>query len=134
MNPPPARAHADVGIAIGGGADVAEATAPVVLLNGGLWKIPVVIDISRECMTLIRQNWTIISVPNTVALGAALVEGIGVGAVTVLNNGSAILATGNALRPLMADRVQWQSYSTARMARSRTSSVTDRRSHWDTWL
>jgi len=103
INDSPALAHADVGIAIGGGADVAEATAPVVLLNGGLWKVPVAIDISRECMALIRQNWTLISIPNTVALGLALVGALGAGAATVLSNGSAILGTGNALRPLMAD-------------------------------
>jgi cation transport ATPase len=66
-----------VGIAIGGGAEVAEATAPVALLNGGLRKVPVAIDISRECMALIRLIWTIISVPNTVALGLALDGGWG---------------------------------------------------------
>jgi Cu2+-exporting ATPase len=102
INDSPALAHADVGIAVSGGADVAEATAHVVLLNGGLWKIPLALDISHEAVRLIEQNWRIISVPNTVALGLAVLGTIGAGAATLLSNGSAILATANALRPLMA--------------------------------
>lgn len=91
-----ALAYADVGIAIGSGADVAEATARVELLNGGLLNVLVAIDISRECIALMRQNWMIISVPNTVALTRI---GRGGRAVTVVSNGSPILVTGNALRP-----------------------------------
>jgi Cu2+-exporting ATPase len=102
INDSPALARADVGIAVSGGADVAEATAQVVLLNGGLWKVPLALDISREALDLIHQNWKIISVPNTVALGLAVFGAIGTGAATLLSNGSAILATANALRPLMA--------------------------------
>lgn len=102
INDSPALAHADVGIAVSGGADVAEATAHVVLLNGGLWKVPLALDISREALHLIEQNWRIISVPNTVAMGLAVFGAIGAGAATLLSNGSAILATANALRPLMA--------------------------------
>jgi cation-transporting P-type ATPase C len=101
INDSPALAHADVGIAVSGGADVAEATAQVVLLNGGLWKVPLALDISRDALDLIQQNWKIISVPNTVALGLAVFGAIGAGAATLLSNGSAILATANALRPLM---------------------------------
>ena len=54
-----------------------EATALVVSLNGCLWKVPVAIDISRESMALIRHNWTLITVPKTVALGLALDGGWG---------------------------------------------------------
>lgn len=100
INDSPALAHADVGIAMSGGTDVAEATAHVVLLNGGLWKVPLALDISRDAVELIAQNWKMISVPNTVALGLAVFGGIGAGLATVLSNGSAILATANALRPL----------------------------------
>jgi len=102
INDSPALAHADVGIAISGGADVAEATAHVVLLNGGLWKVPLALDISREALELIEQNWRIISIPNTLALGLAVFGAIGAGAATLLSNGSAIFATANSLRPLMA--------------------------------
>jgi Cu2+-exporting ATPase len=100
INDSPALAHADVGIAVSGGADVAEATAHVVLLNGGLWKVPLALDISRDAVDRIAQSWRIISLPNTVALGLAVFGSIGAGVATLLSNGSAILATANALRPL----------------------------------
>jgi cation transport ATPase len=50
-----------------GGADVARETAPVVLLEGNLWKIPQAIDLTRESLPLIRQNWKLIAYPNTIA-------------------------------------------------------------------
>jgi Cu2+-exporting ATPase len=104
INDSPALAHADVGIAVQGGTDVAKETAPVVLLHGGLWKIPLAIDISREAVALIHQNWRIISIPNTVALCLACVGILGPIGSTILSNGSAIVATFNGLRPLMGDR------------------------------
>ncbi|MEW6248605.1 MAG: heavy metal translocating P-type ATPase [Nitrospirota bacterium] len=105
INDSPALAHADVGIAVDGGADIARETAQVVLINGGLWKVPVAVEIGREATDLIRRNWSIISLPNTVALGLSVFGLLGPGAATLLSNGSAILATANALRPLL-DRVQ----------------------------
>lgn len=105
INDSPALAHADVGIAVEGGADIARETAQVVLINGGLWKVPVAIEIGREATGLIRQNWSIISYPNTLALGLTVIGLLGPGAATLLSNGSAILATANALRPLL-DRTQ----------------------------
>jgi Cu2+-exporting ATPase len=125
INDSPALANADVGIAVEGGTDIAQETAQVVLLNGGLWKIPLAIEISREAMALIHQNWSIISVPNTVALGLVFTGLIGPGAATLLSNGSAILATGNALRPLLANGAA-NGYKRATIARSTRSSATDR--------
>jgi len=125
INDSPALANADVGIAVEGGADVAQETAQVVLLHGGLWKLPLAMEISREAMALIRQNWSIISVPNTLALGLAFVGLIGPGAATLLSNGSAILATGNALRPLLNGKGV-NGYRSATMARSNSNSATDR--------
>jgi Cu2+-exporting ATPase len=101
INDSPALAHADVGIAVDGGTEVAQETAHVVLLHGGLWKIPLAIDISREAVGLIRQNWKIISIPNTIALGLAVVGLLGPIGATLLSNGSAIVATFNGLRPIM---------------------------------
>jgi len=103
INDSPALAHADVGIAVEGGTDVARETAHVMLLHGGLWKIPVAIDISREGVGLIRQNWKIISIPNTFALGLATVGILGPIGTTLLSNGSAIVATFNGLRPITAN-------------------------------
>jgi Cu2+-exporting ATPase len=126
INDSPALANADVGIAVEGGADVAQESAQVVLLKGGLWKIPLAIEISREAVELIRQNWSIISVPNTLALGLAFTGLIGPGAATLLSNGSAILATGNALRPLLASSSTTNGYKSATTARSNNNSAIDR--------
>ena len=90
-------AYADVGIAVEGGTEAARETAPVVLLHGGLWEVPLAIDIGRETVALIEQNWKIISIPNTIALGLACIGLLGPIGATLLSNGSAILATMNGL-------------------------------------
>ena len=72
INDLPALAQANVGIAVHRGADVAQETAHVALLEGNLWKIPQAIDIARESMHLIRQNWDLIFYPSTVAIALSL--------------------------------------------------------------
>src|SRR5258705_3358913 len=104
VNDSPMLAYADVGIAVEGGTEAARETAPVVLLHGGLWKVPLAIDIGRETVGLIRQNWRLISIPNTIALGLACVGLLGPIGATLLSNGSAIVATMNGLRQIMEDR------------------------------
>lgn len=101
INDSPALAQADVGIAVKGGADIARETAHVVLLKGGLWKIPLAFDIAHEAVSLVKQNWTLIAVPNTVALALAFAGLIGPAGATMISNGSTIVAAGNALRPLL---------------------------------
>jgi Cu2+-exporting ATPase len=103
INDSPALAQADVGIAVSGGVDVAHETAHVVLLRGGLWKIPLAVDIAREAMGLIRQNWNLVAIPNTIALGLAFVGLVGPVGATLISNGSTVIAAGNALRPLFRD-------------------------------
>jgi len=104
INDSPALAQADVGIAVGGGADVARETAHVALIEGNLWKIPQVIDIARESMGLIRQNWDFIFYGNTVAIALSLPGLIGPIGATLISNGSAVLATLNAMKPLFGGR------------------------------
>lgn len=104
INDSPMLAYADVGIAVEGGTEAARETAPVVLLHGGLWKVPLAIDIGRETVDLIKQNWKIISIPNTIALGLACVGLLGPIGATLLSNGSAIVATINGLRPIMEEK------------------------------
>ncbi|HXC66378.1 MAG TPA: heavy metal translocating P-type ATPase [Nitrospiraceae bacterium] len=101
VNDSPMLAYADVGIAVEGGTEAARETAPVVLLHGGLWKVPLAIDIGRETVALIKQNWNIIAIPNTIAAGLACIALLGPIGATLLSNGSAIIATLNGLRPIM---------------------------------
>ena len=56
VNDAPALAQADVGIAIGHGADVALAAADVALLSGGVENLPTALRLARATMRTIRRN------------------------------------------------------------------------------
>jgi Cu2+-exporting ATPase len=102
VNDSPALAQADVGISLVDGADIARAAAEVILMEEGLHLLLPAIDISRDALALVRQNYTLIAGANTLALALALPTGwISPVACTLLSNGSALLATLNAMRPLL---------------------------------
>lgn len=103
VNDSPALAQADVGISLVDGADIARAAADVVLMEEGLHLLLPAIDISRDALALVRQNFTLVAGANTLALALALPNGVmSPIACTLLSNGSALLATLNAMRPLLA--------------------------------
>jgi cation-transporting P-type ATPase C len=105
VNDSPALAQADVGISLLDGADIARAAADVVLMEEGLHLLLPAIDICRDGMALVRQNFTLIAGANTLALALAVPTGLmSPMACTLISNGSGLLATLNAMRPLLASR------------------------------
>jgi len=69
INDAPALAAADVGFAIGGGADIALEAADVTLVGGDIARAATAIELSRRTMLIIRQNlfwalgYNVVSIP-----------------------------------------------------------------------
>lgn len=102
INDSPALSYADVGIAMKHGAEVTHESAHVVLMEDSLWKLVKAVEISKDAVTLIKQNYAIVAGMNTLALALALPGGLIAPTTTALiSNGSAILATLNGLRPIL---------------------------------
>jgi heavy metal translocating P-type ATPase len=102
INDTPALSFADVGIAMKHGAEATHESADVVLMEDSLQKLVEAIEISRGSISLIKQNYGIVISLNTLAFALALPGGLISPSMTaLLSNGSAIIASLNAVRPLM---------------------------------
>jgi manganese/zinc-transporting P-type ATPase C len=105
INDSPALSFADVGVAMKHGAEVVHESAAVVLMEDSLEKLVEAIEISRGAVALIKQNYGIVIGMNTLALALALPGGmIGPSMTALISNGSGMLASMNAVRPLLGRR------------------------------
>lgn len=71
INDAPALARADVGIAIGGGSDVAKETGDLVLMSGRLTDLPLAIDFGKRSLRAIHQNLVLSLMYNAVGIPLA---------------------------------------------------------------
>ena len=56
VNDAPSLAQADLGIALGSGADIAMQAAPLVIMSGSLTAVTATLDLARRAFRIVRQN------------------------------------------------------------------------------
>jgi Cu2+-exporting ATPase len=101
INDAPALAVADVGISLHGGTDVALETADVVLLDGGLVKLPHAFKVADDAMRHVRRGLGLVIAPNAVAIVLGAAGLLTPGAAAAVNNGSTVIAALAAISPLL---------------------------------
>jgi len=100
VNDSPALSHADVGISMKQGADIAKEACDILLLDGNLLNIIDARIMSRTALSLIKQNFGYIVGINSALLGLGLLGAISPAASAFAHNVTTVGVTLNSLRPL----------------------------------
>ena len=104
INDAPALKMADIGIAMGGGSDVALETADCALTHNRVTELARMIGLSRDTMSIIRQNITLAIGSKAIFLVTTLLGLTGLWVAVLADTGATALVTANALRLLRKGR------------------------------
>ncbi|WP_305815606.1 zinc/cadmium/mercury/lead-transporting ATPase [Photobacterium leiognathi] len=100
INDAPAMKTATIGVAMGGGTDVALETADAAITHNRVSELPVMIELSRATLSNIRQNITLALGLKAVFLVTTLLGFTGLWVAVLADSGATALVTLNALRLL----------------------------------